>query len=75
MPALNFAPGLRMAGRSADIVHRVVGQPSGQLAGDVARPIAGPGPHAGLRQPETVSASVSVTSLAATPVQSFPAMV
>ena len=41
VPTLDLALGLRMAWRAADMVHGVLSQPFGQLAGDVARPVVG----------------------------------
>lgn len=37
--ALDFALGLRMVGRPADMGHTLLAEPFGEVAGDVARPI------------------------------------
>ena len=39
MPALDFALGLRMERRTANVIHFLVPQPFGQVAGYVARPV------------------------------------
>ena len=41
MPTLDLALRLRMAWRTADVGHASAGEPVGQVAGDVARPVVG----------------------------------
>ena len=45
MPALNLALGLRMVGRSANMVHADIFEPLCQIAGDVAGPIVAQQPR------------------------------
>ncbi len=80
MPAFDLALGLRMLRRPAHVVHPLVAEPFGEIAGDAGRAVVAEKPRpvqhrwliaAGCCQ---ASSRVSVTSLARMVVQSFQAI-